>query len=357
MIRRNEVIAVDSSASREAARDRDAPAEAVASAAVADPADPLWWHEPARVAIGRDGTIAGWSASAVGLLGWEEADVVGRPLASLLVGPPGAAERLVRDALAGAPVESAPIACRTKRGPATPVLASATAERRGGAIAGVAFVLACNGLSGWEVAEHRDLDLERMAGIGTWRWSFASGRMTWSRQLLALHGERPEGAPAEPRRLAAAAHPDDRAALQLLLERAALDGGPVAARYRLMRADGALRHVHLHAEVLCDERGVATAMVGFVQDVTALPTVIHGAEEELGPDPAELALARQLGDRQREVLALLAEGLGTAQIAARLYLSESTVKWHVKKILRALHASNRAEAVARYLRATSAAPR
>ena len=59
-----------------------------------------------------------------------------------------------------------------------------------------------------------------------------------------------------------------------------------------------------------------------------------------------------LTPREREVLALLAAGSTNAQIADQLVVSESTVKSHVKHILRKLRASNRAEAVSRYLRLT-----
>ncbi|MGZ3429665.1 MAG: LuxR C-terminal-related transcriptional regulator, partial [Polyangia bacterium] len=38
-----------------------------------------------------------------------------------------------------------------------------------------------------------------------------------------------------------------------------------------------------------------------------------------------------------------------------LFLSEDTVKWHVRKILRALGVANRAQAVARYLSARPSA--
>jgi len=53
--------------------------------------------------------------------------------------------------------------------------------------------------------------------------------------------------------------------------------------------------------------------------------------------------------REREVLELMADGSTNTQIAEVLIVSEGTVKSHVKRILRKLHVSNRAEAVARYL--------
>jgi DNA-binding CsgD family transcriptional regulator len=57
---------------------------------------------------------------------------------------------------------------------------------------------------------------------------------------------------------------------------------------------------------------------------------------------------RLLTRREREILALMAAGATNRQIAARVYVSESTVKSHVKRILRKLPAANRAEAVYRY---------
>ena len=52
--------------------------------------------------------------------------------------------------------------------------------------------------------------------------------------------------------------------------------------------------------------------------------------------------------REHEVLRLLAEGAANATIAARLVISEATVKSHVRHILRKLRAANRTEAVIRY---------
>jgi DNA-binding NarL/FixJ family response regulator len=60
--------------------------------------------------------------------------------------------------------------------------------------------------------------------------------------------------------------------------------------------------------------------------------------------------------RELDVLAHMAEGGSNARIASQLYISESTVKAHVRHILHKLGAANRAEAVSRYLRAGWALP-
>lgn len=53
-----------------------------------------------------------------------------------------------------------------------------------------------------------------------------------------------------------------------------------------------------------------------------------------------------LTNREREILALLADGLGNKQIAARLGISANTVKTHLELLFEKLGVSSRAEAVA-----------
>lgn len=59
----------------------------------------------------------------------------------------------------------------------------------------------------------------------------------------------------------------------------------------------------------------------------------------------------RLSDRERQVLDLLAEGLGVAAIAAKLYISESTAKTHIAKVYEKLGAANRAQALVAAMRA------
>ncbi len=54
-----------------------------------------------------------------------------------------------------------------------------------------------------------------------------------------------------------------------------------------------------------------------------------------------------LSDRELEVLTCLADGQTTIQIANRLFISENTVKTHIRHILEKLEASNRTEAVSK----------
>jgi DNA-binding NarL/FixJ family response regulator len=73
-----------------------------------------------------------------------------------------------------------------------------------------------------------------------------------------------------------------------------------------------------------------------------LEEVRHGNGRGVGvPD----AIAAALSARELEVLLLLDEHLGTDEIAKRLYISEHTVRSHVKSLLRKLGVSSRREAL------------
>ena len=53
----------------------------------------------------------------------------------------------------------------------------------------------------------------------------------------------------------------------------------------------------------------------------------------------------RLTDRELEVLKLVAQGMSNREIAGELYISENTVKNHVRNILEKLHLHSRMEAV------------
>ena len=55
-------------------------------------------------------------------------------------------------------------------------------------------------------------------------------------------------------------------------------------------------------------------------------------------------LAQALTEREAEVLACLGEGLSNAQIGARLFLSEATIKGYVSRMLDKLGCANRTQA-------------
>jgi DNA-binding CsgD family transcriptional regulator len=105
--------------------------------------------------------------------------------------------------------------------------------------------------------------------------------------------------------------------------------------YERMRLLSRLRR---HAAELAQSGGMPV----MAPPAVVVPLVV---ESRASADPADSPLTA----REREVITLVSSGATNQEIANALVISESTVKSHVKHILRKLGAANRAEAVSRHL--------
>jgi DNA-binding NarL/FixJ family response regulator len=136
-------------------------------------------------------------------------------------------------------------------------------------------------------------------------------------------------------------------------------GGPLATLDRI-RAVAPDLHVVVIADALDealsvaardgDLEGVVLTSAGGAELVAAVAQVIAGrAVFPAGwlrqvKQSAQASPLGQLSPRQREVLQLLSLGMDNDQIAARLYISRNTVKFHVRTIYGRLGVHNRVEA-------------
>jgi DNA-binding NarL/FixJ family response regulator len=108
-------------------------------------------------------------------------------------------------------------------------------------------------------------------------------------------------------------------------------------------------------------RGLESGAKGYILKEAPRETLVRAIEKVAGGetfvDPALMTAFLpgrdkddMLTQREREILQLLADGMSNADVAERLFISQETVKSHVRHILTKLEADTRTHAVAIALR-------
>ena len=108
-----------------------------------------------------------------------------------------------------------------------------------------------------------------------------------------------------------------------------------------------------------DVAAVGPALQAVMAGQVVLGAEVLGKLTERPPDPADSDDSRDtadsieglLGEREREITALVAEGLDNRDIAARLFLSEGTVRNRISAILDKLGLTNRTQLAILWLNA------
>lgn len=90
----------------------------------------------------------------------------------------------------------------------------------------------------------------------------------------------------------------------------------------------------------------AQAVIDWTIDVDQLREIVQQVSQgQPVKAPASDSRSPRPSEREREIMALLGQGLRDRDIATRLYISESTVKFHINNSLTKLQAKNRYQAV------------
>jgi len=94
---------------------------------------------------------------------------------------------------------------------------------------------------------------------------------------------------------------------------------------------------------------VRTDYVKRILDAFSESHLMHGKRPALVPSAATalMNLIEPLTERELEVLRLMAQGLKYKEIAAGLFISQNTVRFHVKAIYGKLNVNNRTQAIER----------
>jgi PAS domain S-box-containing protein len=109
---------------------------------------------------------------------------------------------------------------------------------------------------------------EAMSGVGQWRLDLATNKVTWSNAVYLIHGVDRQSFDPDLDDALAFYHPEDRELVVGHLALASATGSDFEFRLRVLRADGAMRHVLSRGVCELDDYGKPTSIVGLFQDIT-----------------------------------------------------------------------------------------
>ena len=117
---------------------------------------------------------------------------------------------------------------------------------------------------------HADMYLteaQRLNQTGSFGWHVSSGEIFWTDQTFQIFGYDRTTKPTV-ELCVQRTHPEDRHAVQEMIDRAAVDGRDYEHQYRLLMPNGFEKHVHVTAHAVKDEFG-RIEFIGAITDVTA----------------------------------------------------------------------------------------
>ncbi|KAF0191306.1 MAG: hypothetical protein FD165_1902 [Gammaproteobacteria bacterium] len=113
----------------------------------------------------------------------------------------------------------------------------------------------------------------RAGGVGIWDWNVDSGKLIWGDSMFPLYGIRREEFSGDYEAWRCRVHPDDIAQAEADVQACLREPNPFDTEFRIVRPDGAIRHIKAHGEIVCDEHGRVQRLVGTHWDITELKRI------------------------------------------------------------------------------------
>jgi len=106
-----------------------------------------------------------------------------------------------------------------------------------------------------------------MAHIGNWEWDIATDKIYWSDEFYCIFGRNPQDHEPSYAEFLNYIHPEDRDYFYNAHKKT-LNGKSYNMEYRIIRANGEERTVHVQTAVIFNEKNIPVQMRGIVQDIT-----------------------------------------------------------------------------------------
>jgi len=111
-------------------------------------------------------------------------------------------------------------------------------------------------------------EAQKLSHLGSWQWELANGRVIWSDELYRILGVYPQSYRLSFEATLGSVHPDDRADVERAIRTASESGETFTLEHRILRPDGAVRHLRSVGELIKDAAGRPEKMLVSVLDIT-----------------------------------------------------------------------------------------
>jgi len=125
--------------------------------------------------------------------------------------------------------------------------------------------------------ERQLAEAQALTHIGSWHWDLRTNAIEWSDELFRIYGMEPRSREITFDFFVSRLHPEDRDRVVARVRAAVESGGRFAYPERILRPDGSVRALDTVGEVVRDEHGAVTGLLGTCRDVTDE----HARDEQL----------------------------------------------------------------------------
>ncbi|MFD4139385.1 PP2C family protein-serine/threonine phosphatase [Streptomyces sp. NPDC058572] len=109
-----------------------------------------------------------------------------------------------------------------------------------------------------------------LSRVGSAEWNLLTDEVSWSDELYQILGRDPAGGPMSLDELPSMVFAEDQSLLTALVTDCLVDGRPIDGEFRMVRADGRVRTVHMMGEPVLDADGCTASMWAVLRDVSEL---------------------------------------------------------------------------------------
>ncbi|WP_332759964.1 PP2C family protein-serine/threonine phosphatase [Streptomyces sp. MT206] len=111
---------------------------------------------------------------------------------------------------------------------------------------------------------------DRQTRVGSAEWNLLTDEVTWSEELFQIFGRSPESGALPLDELGSTLFSEDQPLLTAMVTACLVDGRPLDGEFRIVRADGRVRTLHMRGEPVLDDDGCTASMWAVLRDVSDL---------------------------------------------------------------------------------------